>query len=267
MPSCIETCTDSCGGQSATGSCWCNSACEGYGDCCHDYAPLCDPGEPEPPSDPWHELSNAALLNAVRADASSGHQTLGYNRAREHMYAAHGGVGIDVHDGDIECIYTGYKTYPRHWSRAPGSIDTEHSWPKNDGATGSQRESDLHHLFPSHQNANSRRSSYPYGETTCSGSACDYSSGGSELGNDSSGRTVFQVRQQYRGDVARAHFYFAARYDMHIPAAEEAELKAWHAEDPVSARELQRNDAIEGVQGNRNPFVDYPGIVDRISNF
>jgi len=38
-------------------------------------------------------------------------------------------------------------------------------------------------------------------------------------------------------------------------------LKLWHENDAVSSKETSRNDAIQSVQHNRNPFVDYPGLV------
>jgi endonuclease I len=91
---------------------------------------------------------------------------------------------------------------------------------------------------------------------------------------DSSSLTVFQVRSERQGDIARAHFYFAVRYDRSIDAREEAVLRQWHENDPVvgvgetaPSREQIRNDRIEDVQNNRNPFVDCPALVDRISNF
>jgi endonuclease I len=150
----------------------------------------------------------------------------------------------------------------------PGSFNTEHSWPRGDGADSEPAESDLHHLFPTDGDANNSRGSYPFGETSCTGNACDWSSGGSELGVVVGGDfLVFEVRPQRRGDIARAHFYFAVRYDMSIPDSEETFLRSWHDEDPPSVLELNRNDAIETYQSNRNPFVDRPDFVGRISDF
>jgi endonuclease I len=67
--------------------------------------------------------------------------------------------------------------------------------------------------------------------------------------------------------VARAIFYFAARYKMKVGGAEEATLRKWNHEDPVDAEEAARNDMIEDVQGNRNPFVDYPELIDQVKVF
>jgi endonuclease I len=78
---------------------------------------------------------------------------------------------------------------------------------------------------------------------------------------------VFEVRPGFRGDIARAHFYFAVRYDLNIPPAEEVVLREWHCADPPDLEELIRNDLVENAQQNRNPFVDRPRLVDAISDF
>ena len=78
---------------------------------------------------------------------------------------------------------------------------------------------------------------------------------------------IFEVRPKFRGDIARAHFYFAVRYNQPIPQDEENILRAWHHEDPVDARERKRNNEIEKVQLNRNCFVDRPDFVDLIADF
>ena len=94
-----------------------------------------------------------------------------------------------------------------------------------------------------------------------------WSDGGSYKGTDINGYTVFQVRPEHRGNVARAKFYIAIHYDMNIPYYEEPTLRQWHAEDPPDAAELARNSAIQLIQRNRNPFIDNPGLVDVISDF
>ena len=301
------TCEGACGGQS-NDRCWCDDLCDGYGDCCSDYAPVClgeppagscegfcgerapdgcwcnercvevgdccedyeaqcveDPPPVDPGDDPWSELSDSALINALNDETSSDHSGLSYNNARDYIYGVTGS-GIDIHNNSIEGIYTGITATP-DGSRTPGTLNTEHSWPRSDGADVFPREGDLHHLFPTDTDANSERSNLQFGETTCTGGGCTWSEGGSELGANSSGTTVFQVRAKYQGDVARAHFYFSVRYGLSIPNSEEAVLRAWHEQDPVSQQEQGRNDAIEAVQGNRNPFVDYPHLPERISDF
>jgi len=105
------------------------------------------------------------------------------------------------------------------------------------------------------------------GSSSTPGQRCSYAVGGSGLGKDASNKWAFEVRAEKRGNVARAKFYFAVRYNLQIPAAEEATLRAWHAEDPVDDSEVKRNDAVETLQKNRNPFVDHPEFVARIRDF
>jgi endonuclease I len=169
---------------------------------------------------------------------------------------------IDVFDGQIESVYTAASVAPDGTRTPGGTFNTEHSWPRSDGADVEPPLSDIHHLFPCDEPSNTERASYPFGETTCEAAACPWSDDGSELGPDGEGRTVFEVRGARRGDVARAHFYFAVRYALAIESAEESTLRAWHIEDPPDAREQARNDRIEAVQANRNPFVDCPELVD-----
>jgi endonuclease I len=78
---------------------------------------------------------------------------------------------------------------------------------------------------------------------------------------------VFEPPQDHKGNVARALFYFATRYELTIGKAEEEVLRKWNQEDPVDQEELDRNEEIFKVQQNRNPFVDFPELVDRISDF
>ena len=87
--------------------------------------------------------------------------------------------------------------------------------------------------------------------------------------------TVFEPADQYKGDFARIYMYFACRYSGEATSTTEGQkmfktsypyvtnytlelLKLWHVSDPVSEKEINRNDAVESLQGNRNPFVDYP---------
>ncbi|MBF0409657.1 MAG: endonuclease [Candidatus Riflebacteria bacterium] len=180
-----------------------------------------------------------------------GNLFLEYGTAREKIFC-------DVHNfnGEVECVYTGRKIVTNHLPPAT-NMNIEHTWPQSLGATGIAK-SDLHHLFPTDSNANGRRGSLPFGEVRNpnweeGGSKCD----GSE----------FEVRDNFKGNVARAKFYFAVRYDKSIPADEEAALRKWNQDDPVDATELERNNKIEKIQNNRNPFIDHPEFVGQISDF
>lgn len=221
------------------------------------------------PDDRWGSfegLYGDALKRALR-EAISGHTNLGYTRAREQLF---GFVSVDD-DGMVECVYTGRKLPGDFDTVLEGSdydFNTEHTWPQSKGAKSEPARADLHHLFPTESRANSARGSYPFGNTSCVASGCPWYDGGSERGTRANGGgTVFEVRPQNRGDTARAMFYFSVRYNLRIDAAEEEDLRRWHQEDPPSDWERLRNDRVESLQHNRNPFVDRPDFVARIADF
>ena len=116
----------------------------------------------------------------------------------------------------------------------------------------------MHHLFPTDSKANSTRSSLPFGEV----SDAKWAEGGSKCD-----LKRFEVRKESRGNSARAMFYFAVRYEQKIGQTEEETLRKWNREDPVDAHEKARNDRVETLQGNRNPFIDNPEFVDQIADF
>jgi endonuclease I len=91
----------------------------------------------------------------------------------------------------------------------------------------------------------------------------------------------FEPPDEVKGDLARAYFYMSIRY-MHqfqccqnnavagarIQAPLEAVLRRWHRQDPVDAREHERARRIaQDWQGNVNPFILFPELVDRIEDF
>ena len=164
------------------------------------------------------------------------------------------------------------------------AFNTEHSWPRSwlKGSLGDgtveylTAEADIHNLFPTWWHVNSQRSNNPYGESDCAPDAClwpksyeapELSVLGASDDADYGHYPIFDVRQASRGNVARAWFYVCLRYDLWIDDKIEAVLRSWHVEDPPDAAESARNDAIQSLQYNRNPFVDRPGYVDHINNF
>lgn len=204
----------------------------------------------------------AALLNLVK-----NHKSLGYDNAKKAIFTTAGG-GVDIVGGVIECLYTGL-TVPPDGTIGPGTLNAEHTWPQSEGADTEPARSDLNHLFPADNSANSYRGSLPFGESDCAATtSCSWSVGGSWIGPAiGGGGKVFSVRPERRGDVARAHFYFAVRYQLPIPASEEAWLRLWNQADPPDTRERDRAAAIEKLQLKRNPFVDRPDFVDKIADF
>ncbi len=181
---------------------------------------------------------------------------LSYRGARYQMFSR-----LDNRDGEVCGVYTGVCIKTRGIPNS-NKMNCEHSWPQSRGAVGIAKD-DLHHLFPVDSKVNSRRSNYPF----CNVDRAKWSGGGSRFGVDASGDTCFEPRDEHKGDVARAMFYFALRYHKAIDPAQEEALRGWLELDPVSEKELERNDEIDELQHNRNPFIDIPEFVDLISDF
>lgn len=166
----------------------------------------------------------------------------------------------------------------------------EHSWPSSWWGGGSADTdtmyTDVHHIFPTDKLVNAQRGNNPFGEV---GSVQWFSLNGGLLGSNIYGTdytgTVFEPIDAYKGDLARAWLYFATRYQHRLvdwsggnmvnlvlsgndwPAFKPWVLEMlleWHRNDPVSQKEIIRNDAIWLNQGNRNPYVDHPELVERV---
>jgi endonuclease I len=175
-----------------------------------------------------------------------------------------------------------------NYSRESDCYNREHSFPRSwFGGDVDPMNTDVHHIFATDGFVNSKRSSYPYGEV----SSASYTSGnGSKVGSASNSLgytgTVFEPIDEFKGDLARAYFYMATRYENDIDGWDNNSiyadavlngsddqvfeawfltmLKIWHTQDPVSQKEIDRNEAAYSHQGNRNPFVDYPSFVNEI---
>lgn len=211
------------------------------------------------------------------------HKALGYDTARKHMF---GTIHLEQKDDgtyfvkDVYCekdfTDSDFGTKGKPQNIGPGLIpgdgsilNCEHTWPQSRFTSRFPTEtqkSDLHHLYPSDSKLNSHRGSLHFGEVDkdMEKLKCPQNRLGSQVGAKGA---VFEPPVAHRGNVARAIFYFATRYKMKIGGAEELSLRMWNEEDPVDAEELKRNDQVEDLQGNRNPFVDYPELVNRVGVF
>jgi len=187
------------------------------------------------------------------------HKVLSYRDARKAFFGR-----IDNFDGVVECVYTGKRV---HTDGIPNGtvMNCEHTWPQSKFGSGdtTAKKDDIFHLYGTDSRTNSIRSNYPFGNVVDS----TWSGGGSSRGKGEDGYTVFETRDEHKGNVARSMFYFAVRYKMPIDSDQEDVLRQWHELDPVDEKELARNSGVEMEQYNRNPFIDHPEYVDMISNF
>lgn len=162
----------------------------------------------------------------------------------------------------------------------------EHSFCDSWLGAASPQHSDLFHVYPTDGYVNNRRSSYPHGKV---GSVTWTSTNGSKLGTSDPATgysgTVFEPIDIYKGDFARSYFYIATRYENLIagwvnngsadqilagnayPAYQTWFLSLmiqWHNQDPVSQKEILRNEAVYAYQHNRNPYIDHPEWVNTV---
>jgi endonuclease I len=221
---------------------------------------------------PARQRCDAALLSAVQ-QLVRGQRVLGYTSARDSLYAF---VDRGTRPWIID-LYTGRQAVgvTTRATAAQNGINTEHTWPRSRGAEVDPALSDLHHLFSSDSAANERRSNYPFGLVRGTVLWTGPASGSGEVSrlgyaSGSSGQIVFEPRASVRGDIARGLLYFYIRYGSDRPSGfsllnfvqERDLLIAWAREDAVDAWERGRNDAVQRAQGNRNPFIDWPQLLD-----
>ena len=191
-------------------------------------------------------------------------------------------------DGYLRDWYSNITNYT--WDDAGGNSsegagwNKEHTVPQSWFGEASPMKSDIVHVVPTDCYVNNRRSSYPFGEVSKATytSANNYCLLGSSKTPGYSG-TVFEPNNEIKGDLARIYFYMATCYEdkctkwssgsgSSVFSDENLGLKnwvvdmmmAWSKLDPVDEVEIARNNAIPGIQTNRNPFVDYPGLEDYI---
>lgn len=159
------------------------------------------------------------------------------------------------------------------YSQEGDCYNREHSWPQSWFNSANTPSTDLHHIFPTDGFVNSKRSNYPYGEVS---SPTYTSHNGSKLGPctvNGYSSTVFEPIDEYKGDIARAYFYISVRYygedsdwstsgmtnKSEILPWAMTMLLQWNDQDPVSQKEIDRNNVIyNNYQHNRNPFIDNP---------
>lgn len=210
------------------------------------------------------------------------HQRISYGKGSSSTWAAFYTTDATEESGKRRVLDM-YSNEVRYFGNKGDAIDgmnIEHSVAKSWwGGAENNAYCDLHHLNPSDQTANSRKSNYPLGELT----SVSWDNGVTFVGKaniDGSSQNAYEPCDDYKGDFARTFMYMftcyqdltwkytwmnyeSNAYPTLKPWAVELLLK-WHKQDPVSEKEVNRNNAVKAVQGNRNPFVDYPQLADYI---
>ncbi len=222
--------------------------------------------------DVFPDLEGQPLLDALESSYKPAF-TLGNSAAKDTLYA----VIYHLPGDSLRAVYTAYTIHlPQGEDPSQAAfardVNLEHTYPKSKGAAGGPQESDMHHLFPTRVEVNADRGSLPFGEspddqttnwyyqaTEQSTIPASQINAWSELLEN----VLFEPREDHKGNVARAMFYF---YTMYHEAADQIDdtyfenqretLCLWHYLDPVDQKEWDRTFLIAQYQDDKpNPFV------------
>ena len=225
-------------------------------------------------------LSGPALLARVSQIAAQDQTKHEYHEASKYLFStadnhtlngqpgvadAYSGVFVPGQSGDGHDYSENGDPTHDGWSRKQ-SMNVEHVFPQSLFKQDLPMRSDLHHLMATFEHPNGVRGSLPFGVAKAPFS---YRNAAGARRDDG----AFAPPDFTKGRVARAMLYFYARYkdepffDSRVAAfwnPQVATLLDWNRRFPPSVEEQRRNDHVQAFQGNRNPFVDDPGLADRI---
>ncbi|MBR5327058.1 MAG: endonuclease [Paludibacteraceae bacterium] len=248
--------------------------------------------------------SGKLLFDAVQVVTKVGYSSLGYSG----LWTAYRTTDVrdngKIWDMYSDCSWTVGSDQCGGYSNECDCYNREHSIPKSwFGGSESGPGCDIFQVVPTDGYVNNRRSNYAFGEV----SSASYTYDGAKLGSAKSititggntiagntgasvscSGTVFEPRDEYKGDFARGYFgtmikwangdysafttgdggkIFSTNYStgaFGLTKYGVALLMKWHRQDPVSQKEIDRNNGIQQTQGNRNPFIDYPYLAEYI---
>ena len=247
--------------------------------------------------------SGKSLFDAVQKVTKLGYSSLGYDG----LWGAYKKTDIrdngKIWDMYSDCSWTVGSDQCGSYGNECDCYNREHSIPKSwFGGSKSGPGCDIFQVVPTDGYVNNRRSNYAFGEV----SSASYTYDGAKLGSAKSititggntiagntgtsvscSGTVFEPRDEYKGDFARGYFgtmikwagdyqaftsddggkMFSSNYNtgsFGLTKYGVALLMKWHRQDPISQKEIDRNNGIQETQGNRNPFIDYPYLAEYI---
>ena len=247
--------------------------------------------------------SGKSLFDAVHVVSKVGYASLGYKG----LWTAYKTTDLrdngKIWDMYSDCSWTAGSDQCGSYSNECDCYNREHSIPKSwFGGSESGPGCDIFQVVPTDGYVNNKRSNYAFGEV----SSASYTYDGAKLGSAKSititggntiagntgtsiscSGTVFEPRDEYKGDFARGYFgtmikwagdyqaftsddgskMFSSNYNegaFGLTKYGVALLMKWHRQDPISQKEIDRNNGIQETQGNRNPFIDYPYLAEYI---
>lgn len=242
------------------------------------------------------------LFDAVQKVTKTGYSSLGYDGLWTAFKTTDKKSNGQVWDMYSNCNWTFGSDQCGSYSNECDCYNREHSIPKSwFGGSTSGPGCDIFHLVPTDGKVNGMRSNYAFGEVSSASYTYDGAKKGSAKsititgGNTIAGNTgttisasgtVFEPRDEYKGDFARGYMGSLLRWagEKAFTTGEGSDiftttfttgsfgltkygvalLMKWHRQDPVSKKEIDRNNGIQQTQGNRNPFIDYPYLAEYI---
>ena len=219
----------------------------------------------------------AALKTAVHEIIKNA-KVLDYGSGAGHTWG--GFYSTDRTDNNV--VIDRYSNDTRYFGSKGSSVDgmnIEHSFPKSWwGGSENQAYKDLYNLMPCEKNINSSKSNYPMGEVT----DVKTNNGCTKIGKGNNGYQLWEPADKWKGDFARGYMYMATAYqDLTWKGGQDANILQqgnyptlkpwaytlyikWAKADKPDEIEIKRNDAVAKIQGNRNPFVDFPNLMEYI---
>ena len=217
------------------------------------------------------ELKTSLHLKIKNANVPS------YGSGTGSTWAAFTKTDVRPEDGTVWDMYSNNHV-PFNGNSAASGMNIEHSFAKSWWGDGRQAAQDIMHLAPSNSTANSAKGSWPMAVVD---GTTSFSNGVIKVGKSSSrpGGVIdaWEPADEYKGDFSRAYMYMVTAYEDYVnywtgnsvnqldnntyPVFEQWTvdlLLKWSKQDPVSQKEITRNNEVYKIQGNRNPYIDFP---------
>lgn len=222
-------------------------------------------------------LNKEELLDALNTITSSGN-FLSYGSGEHSTWE--GFYYTDRNeDGTVIDMYSDIVRTQDSFDAVEG-MHIEHSFPKSWwGGTEINAYRDLYHLYPADGDINTLKNNLPLGVVGTATTDNGVSKIGDNVWPGATGN-CFEPADEYKGDFARSYFYIVTAYNemekyWQSPMTDNNSypvwrpwaidlLLQWHRQDPVSEKELRRIEAVYAIQGNRNPYIDYPELAEYI---
>ena len=220
------------------------------------------------------------LKTAIHNLVSNNVKMLGYGSGNQNTWWGFYVTDYEM-DGSQRLVVDRYSNNVWYFGSRGASVsgmNIEHSFPKSWwGGTQNNAYKDLFNLMPCEKNINTSKSNYGMGVVT----NVKTDNGCTKVGTGADGTNLWEPADKWKGDFARGYMYMATAYQDFTWTGEGLNslqqgayptLQKWASDlyikwakaDPVDDREITRNSAVQDIQGNRNPYVDFPNLMEYV---